>query len=586
MSFRGIRTSGLTLASWTYRQLILPFAPFLATCATVWYLWGPPFGQGPSNSPVDYHEVVHWKGIQASLDGSLPYVGAGSSQYGPLTQLTQILLLKYVFEPSVETIRLSTYVIHFAALLFFVGVAFLFMERLSAVLAVFSASLLYPAFSFFRFSNEGLIGYWGWANIWRYSGLFLLGAGIPWLINQREGQARNIAAKLLGCAWAFTALMGQESLIGGGIVLATIGLVATCSRIISLKSWLSTFGRISFAALICCAVYLTPYIVVGQTGPFIKNYFLVPRAVASGYSNTPWWEQSTWSVVYRVAPLVSSFLLLLLATVGSIKRWSDERTQPSKQLWLTAFSLGVATNVAQAGSLTRADSTHLFNAYILFPFFVVAAVVYLSSSIERTMLRQTMRLGVVGLVALLFVMPDNYYWITSNGLTDRLTSPIKGRQMLESRETASNPDSVTRNRMRGVVLESENRFFNSAGITIAEVEQLSAMLRSAVGRRSTYLDPAMGETVGFPNAWYFLADIQPHTVPYEEQSLVISESEAFANREALIAHPPEAYITMDPNSSFSIDVWSRMRVVESFEILWLDNHRLFVFLASDTTEEQ
>lgn len=559
---------------------------FLAIVAGIWYLWGPPFGQGPTNTPVDYHEVVHWKGIQASLTGSTPYVGAGSNQYGPATQLIQVLLLKYVLEPSVETIRLSSYLIHFAALIFFVAVACLFIDRLSTVLAVISAIFVYPSFSFFRFSVDGIIGYWGWANIWRYSGVFLLGAGLPWLIKQHQQQAGRFSAVLCGLVWGFTALMGQESLIGGAIVLATVSLVAWCMGFVSLGSWMPAICRVLFGVLISFAVYLTPYVISGQIGQFFKNYSLVARAVASGYSNTPWWEQSPWGIVYRTAPLISAFLLLLLALVGSTSRWPDKRLSSSRPLWLTAFSLGVATTVAQAGSLTRSDSTHLFNAYVLFPFFVAAAVVHLSGYISRKMVRQLSRFGVIGLVSLLFAMPSNYYWITFHGITDRLTSPVKARSASERALTSSTPGLVTRSRMYGVEPEPDNKFFGSSPLTNAEVDGLSTKLRTAIGNRTTYLDPAMGETIGFSNAWYFLADLRPHGVPYEEQSLMISEFEEFANREALVAHPPEAYVTMNPNSPFSIDVWSRMRSVKMLEIPWSRDERLFVYLSPRSSLEK
>jgi len=580
LTFDSERPQGFLHSSLLHRIDLGRITVFLVILASIWYLWGPPFGQGPTNSLVDYHEVVHWKGIQASLVGSTPYIGAGSNQYGPATQLIQVLLLKYVFEPSVETIRLSSYVIHFAALLFFVVVACLFMEKLSAVLAFVSAVIVYPSFSFFRYSADGIIGFWGWANIWRYSGLFLLGAGLPWLIQQHHRKTRRISAVLLGCVWAFTALMGQESLIGGAIVLALVSGVAYCTGFVSLKSWLPTVRHIIFGFLVCFTVYLTPYIISGEFSQFSKNYFLVARAVASGYSNTPWWEQSPWGIVYRVAPLISAVLLLLLAIVRPTHCWSDTPLSSSGPLWLSAFSLGVATSVAQAGSLTRSDSTHLYNTYILFPFFVAASVVHLSGYISHLMLRWTTRYGTVVLVALLFAMPGDYYWVKSYGINDRFTSPSKARLTSEIETTSSTRASITRSRMNGVVLEPENKLFNLSGITIAEVEELSAKLRTAVGDRSTYIDPALGPNIVVTNAWYFLADLRPHDVPYEEQSLMISELEQFANREALIAQPPDAYVTMNPNSSLSIDVWSRMRSVKMFEIPWSRNDRLYVYLSS------
>jgi hypothetical protein len=77
-----------------------------------------------------------------------------------------------------------------------------------------------------------------------------------------------------------------------------------------------------------------------------------------------------------------------------------------------------------------------------------------------------------------------------------------------------------------------------------------------------YLDPESNSPGfgGHISYWYFLADVTPFPVPFEELSMVLTSREVEANRRAVAEgkNAPDTYVTALPDSPASQAIIARM----------------------------
>jgi len=116
--------------------------------------------------------------------------------------------------------------------------------------------------------------------------------------------------------------------------------------------------------------------------------------------------------------------------------------------------------------------------------------------------------------------------------------------------------------------------------TPVEAEGFAAQLHALAGDKTVYIDAAtqlsLGGHLGY---WYFIADVVPFDVPYEEQSLTLTKSEVDQNREVATsaAHPPEVYVTADPGAGES-PVIIRNMAPTTRSVVKLGELKLYVFV--------
>ncbi len=549
-------------------------AALLFTLALTWFLWGPPWGGGQIGREVDVHESLHYKGIQAILSGAKPYVGAAADQYGPASQLFSAFWVKYVAEPSVIDLRVASLALHFIALTFFVLVAFRFLGTATALLGSLLAIFLYPSFSFFQFATDGVAGFWGWANVWRYAGLLLLGSGIPWVLMSREGRRRIAWLAAVGALWAVTFFLAQENALGGIGVLILLAPILIAVGGVTWRACARAYAWVVAGAGVVAAAYLLPYLLTGDLVNFVRNYFLVPLAVSSGYSNTPWWEDVPWIIPFYVGPIVAVAIGLCLAFFQPPSRGRDGSPDPVLKLaWLTAFGTTIAALIAQAGALTRSDSTHLVNAYVLFPFMVAAFAVYLARRVGGPRRYRTALVLTIAFAASLpFLLPTKFQQVRPDALRQRLSLPITSRSIhlppaggeVQTASPAERRAGDARTRDLGLALTGGTK------ITPAQAAEFADKLRTAAAGGTVYLDPesstpTLGGHLGY---WYFIADLTPFPVPYEEHSMVLTAREVEANRKAVTegAKTPDVYVTALPDSPASRAIAARMIPVDEERI--------------------
>lgn len=506
-----------------------------------WLIWGPPW-KGPSlHGPVDIHEAVHLKGYQAILSGSQPYVGAANEQYGPLAQRFVASWWIGVGQEALSSTRVAYAALNFGAVLFILVSLLIFLRLRTAVAAAVVGMFLVPHFTFFSQTQSGLAGFFGWANLWRYAGVLFLGLSLPWLLHRIFHSHKIVAVKSgitrsfsLGVVWGVTTLIAQENLLGGLLVLVVIGAtLVVVLRLPILSS--SVLGAGVLAGLVVVwLVYLIPYLGAGTVRDFIGNYFLVPLAVSAGYSGSYWQSSSPWTALFYFGPLVLMLIGLLLAVGLRYLSRPAQRSSTLKvihfQSWAAAFGLFVAATVALSSSLNRSDTSHLFNSGWILPFAVIAFVVF---AIEvRQVVPTFANIASVGTVVmwLISLMLGTESLFPLAPAIDRFTSAIKGRVNLVDWKP---PESL--GRMDGPLEANSPAFPGELSVTRKEIQDFSSELKLELGDVPTYVDQSINVSTGALTTgyWYFAADLRPVEIPFEEDAVVITETQREANLEAL-----------------------------------------------------
>ena len=397
---------GTTEPRRTHRRWVKPAAA-LAVLALAWLLWGPPW-TGPSlHIPVEFHESVHFKGLQAILSGSQPYVGAANEQYGPLSQRFIAAWISGPGTESIAGIRTAYLAMNFLAIAFLVIVCFAFLRTATATVVTIVVLAMSPTMSFYGFTDEGMSGFWGWANLWRYLGLLLLGLALPWLAAQTGSRVRKLGAIAVGAVWAVTTLIAQENLPGGIIVVGAIAIVLVASHHSGLRETIVLLLFMAAGAFATWLAYLIPYIVTGRASEFLGNYLLAPLAVSRGYSGSPWLS-SPWYALYLLGPIIMLMagLLVVLSRAGGGPTTTSPKPEPLgiAPSWLVVMGMFSAATTAQASVLNRADTSHLLNCYVLFPVFLTLFALWVLWGDADTRARFRIPLGVAIVVLASFAV--------------------------------------------------------------------------------------------------------------------------------------------------------------------------------------
>ena len=151
---------------------------------------------------------------------------------------------------------------------------------------------------------------------------------------------------------------------------------------------------------IAVALPLVYYAMHGALGEFLDNYFGVPRAVASGFTNTWWPAQESGARTFYAAPVL--FLAMTIATLWRLPSLTLNTPLDLDRARLLAF-LSVALVCYQV-SLLRSDAGHLQNTMMAAPFLLMLGALSLPRWLEsRTLGRRTIRGGFV--IAALAIFP-------------------------------------------------------------------------------------------------------------------------------------------------------------------------------------
>ena len=531
-----------------------PLLLVIVGIAIATYFYGPPWGQRPIGGPVGYHETVHFTGLQAIQHGQLPYIGSASDQYGPASQLFIFSWMKLIGGFDLSGFREAFAAQHWLAAAFVCVVVLLFLPRRAAILSIALAILVFPTFQLFGFDarniqaaglpgvGSGYSGFFGWANVGRYSGVLLLGLGLPSLFLTARRKRLQFGA--LGVVWGLTCLAAQESLLGGLFVAAAVVTALLLSGYVQrrdLRTPLLAFG--AGAAIVGLPVLLV-YLGHGELGEFLRNYFLAPVAVSNGWSNTTWWQGGPWHKTYLLLPVFTLLCGLIavcqLRPLRIARPWCRERA--------ILFGCFAAAAVAQAGAFLRSDMPHLFNVMVITPI-LVGTTAALGGQLLGVRSRASRSLVGAAVLAIgLALLP----WSSSLPLAkDRLTAPLSVRAAdLDQAGDATALPGVAGRRL-GSGYSGLPECCDPPNVSVDEFVRFANQLRMAIGDRTTYVSTSVPDYQ--PGLWYFMADLRPFDLPLEPTSLAFDQEKVAANLRALAdrGRALDAVVTADPTTEDS-----------------------------------
>jgi hypothetical protein len=476
------------------------------------YFFGPPWHL--AHTPLDYHEALTMGGVQAVREGTVPYVDAAAVQYGPLAQLIDVGYAGISGHVSVDGFREVTLLFQWLAATIFVCALALRVRPVVAAVTALAAFVVFPTLQTFAITPHGTFdGFWGWTDALRYAGVFLLAMGFPAV----AARARILRAVALGLAWGVLCLVAQENLIGGLLAVAILSVLLFVTETIDHRRLARALGAVAAGALLVAIGAGAYYVAQGRLGRFVEFYWLVPRAVASGYSNTPF-PNATYSRLFYGVPFLLGLLLIaaLLTTrpLRVARRWSDRR--------IVLVSAITAAVVSHTGALTRSDAPHLVNTELALPAAVCIAAFELPSLLGATRARGRW-LGALAIAgAAVAVLP-----FTARVLSPA-TTPEKVWRPLAARLHAPKPEpiapgvpahTVAASRIGNETLASY-RCCTKSALPMADLVRFMNRLHAVVGTRRVFVDST--GVVTSP-VTYFLADLRPAPFRQDYGTMVLND---------------------------------------------------------------
>jgi hypothetical protein len=487
----------------------------LCAAAIAAYFFGPPWHLAPT--PIGYHEALTMGGVQAVRTGSLPYLDAAAVQYGPAAQLANAAYVAVAGPVSVDGFRETSLLLNWIAATIFLGALVLRVRPLVAAVTALAAIAVFPTLQSFAVRPDGFIdGFWGWTNTLRYAGVFLLAMAYPALAARAGAAPARARSFALGAAWGVLSLVAQENLIGGALVLGVLSVLLVVTGTYGRRAVATVLGGIvgglALVALPVCVFYAAH----GELGRFIELYWLVPSAVAAGYSNTPF-HNPLYAPLYDWLPLLLGGLLLAALLSGRPLRLATAWTQRRVVL----VSALVAALICHLGALTRSDGLHLVNTELALPAAVCLAAFYLPGLLGARS-RRSLWIGglAIGVVALA-LLP----------LAPRLSQPklvaMKLWQPLHARVSppAERPQAAGIPVRSGAAARIGDSTLRQARccakhhVPVAELVHFMDRLHAAVGGRRVLVDST---TILTPPAVYFLADLRPAPFLQDRGTMVLN----------------------------------------------------------------
>jgi hypothetical protein len=490
-----------------------------------WYFAGPPWHLERHHRAIDWHEQAHLGSLQAISKGYLPFIGPASTQYGPGSQLMLYATMRAQGHFDIPAFRNAWAVFNLIGLFIVAGVAYYWIGFIGA-LAVVPLALAYSPLAFYATYSDGTFrGYYGWANALRYCGTIVVVPALASLVSDDAGSGRRSSAApavALGIVWGLFAWFAQENLsatvVAGGLVLVLLWSTRSAGGAQTLR----VIGHVAVGFLCVAAPALGYYAWHGALRDFTYNYFLVPRAVAAGYSNM-YWPDAT---LPERTTYYFTFPFLLAIGVCTIWRVPAVRVEPLdvNRRRLLAF-LCVQLACFQT-VLLRSDTEHLINALIALPFVVALGIVELPRFVAA---RWPARLavGVVFLSLVLLIVPA----LRARRWDQLVLAPVaKWRPDDEPSSMPIKYGDRAGFKRATRWLADEPVLAATSGLSMREFLDFASDLHDLVGPRKTYvagIGSGCGMTTRGECVWsgavYFMADLMPAPYLLDRDTMMIND---------------------------------------------------------------
>lgn len=491
-------------------------AGMLTAVALAYYFYGPPWILDWHTGSIGYQEDVFLAGLQAISKGSIPYIGPASVQYGPGAQLLSYLYMRHIGTFSVLGFRESWALFQWAGATIFFVALFLAFGYIRGLVATLLAAVIYPTLQMLRFAPGGTYGgFFGWANPLRYAGAFTLVVLLPAVIRRCPTRRGLAAGAVLGLLWGALSYIAQENLIAGVVGALVIGALLLFSGTSSGRAVWTALVAVLAGFLLVWLPVLGFYAAKGVLARFVWLYFFIPRAVAEGYSNTPFrlGLHNPWAPMFYVFPFVLAVLALL-----SVCRFRPFRiaVEWSRDRILLVAAL-VATTLLYQGALLRSDTAHLFGTMPAVP----ALVVMIATGLPRLLgahRRVTVALAGAALLAAAFMLLPykSFEW---SGVQARVEAPYLDRQQLAAEPQPSTPTTVAGQRV-GPGLADVQSCCQRSTWSMPQFIQLMDRIHAIIASRVTYV---VNFGSGYPGIIYFVADLTPAPIPLDPATMVLNQ---------------------------------------------------------------
>ncbi len=519
----GTAATAAPSSSWWSAPSIRAAIGVLTAVGIAYYFYGPPWylSRSAGSGPIGGQQDVFLAGLQAISKGTVPYIGPASVQYGPGAQLLSYLYMRHIGGFSVLGFRESWAMLQWVGATIFFVVLFLALGYGRGLAASLMSALIYPALQLMGFlPGRGYNGFWGWADPLRYAGAIALILLLPAVIRRAPSWRGLTGAAVLGLLWGALSYVAQENLIAGAVGALVVGAVMLFS---GTSPWRSVWTAL-IAALAGFVVSWLPvlayYAAKGLLTRFVYLYFLITRAVADGYSNTPYGgttktqiiNDAPWRTIFYVLPwLLAVAALLAVVDVRPFRiatQWSVQR--------ITLVAAVLTTILLYQGALLRSDTFHLTGTLLIVP----ALVVTVASLLPRLLggrRRVTLVVAGAAIVAASFALVPSHIYKPS-AVRAEAVAPYQDRQRLAAAAGLAAPTTLAAQRVGAGAVDS---------LVCCQLdrEPMPAFLlmvnriQAIVGNRVTYVADFPG---GYPGAIYFVADLRPAPIPMDPYTMVFT----------------------------------------------------------------
>jgi hypothetical protein len=517
-------------AWWTTRAARTAIG-ILTAVGVAYYFYGPPWylSRSIASGPIGAQEDVFLTGLQAISKGAVPYIGPASVQYGPGAQLLSYWYMRHVASFSVLGFRESWAMLEWVGATIFFVVLFLALGYARGLAASLLSALVYPALQLMGFTpSHDYTGFWGWANPLRYVGAVALILLLPAAIRRSPSWRGLAGAAVLGFVWGALSFVAQENLIAGAIGALVVGALVVFS---GTSSWRSVWTAL-LAAFAGFAVSWLPallyYAVHGLLVRFLYLYFLITRAVAEGYSNTPYGgfapsagqiaTSAPWRAVFYDLPWALAILALLavieVRPFRVAMNWSVQR--------ITVVAIVLTTILLYQGALLRSDAFHLTGTMLVLPALVVTVASLLPRLLGGRRRVTLLVAGAVVVAASFAVLPSRIY--APSAIRGEAVAPYQDRQRLAAETAKVVPPTLVAQRVGAGALSSR-QCCQRHSEPMPSFLELAGRIHAIVGNRVTYVADFPG---GYPGAIYFVADLRPAPVPIDLYTMVFTAQQRVA----------------------------------------------------------
>ena len=498
---------------------IVVVAAGLATAFVLgWYFFGPPWYLSQSTAVVTPQEDFWFSGFQAISHGSVPYTGAAVIQYGPGTQLFTYLLMRHVTSFSILGFRQAWAIYQWVGASILFAVFFLAFGYIRGLAISLLGMLVYPALQQVAFHPGGsFTGYFGWANPLRYAGMIALVALLPAVVRRCPSRWGVAAAAALGVLWGFTSYLAQEDLIAGVVGTLLVGALLLFTRTASWRAVRAALVAVLAGFLLIWVPVLAFYGIHGDLGPFLKLYFLLARAMPSGFGNTPWTGGTAMPFSLTTMYYVLPFLLAAAAflTVFELRPlriavvWSPERLRLAVTVIITVM--------LYQGVLLRSDATDMTGTLLMVPALVIMTATVLPRSLGARRPVTFTLAGAVLIAASFVLLPQHSFALTS--VRAQAQAPYLDRQRLAAEPSPAAPTTLAGQRI-GAGLADAPQCCQGPALSMASLARDMQYIHTVIGNRTTYVADFPH---GYPGFVYFVADLTPAPTVQDKYGTILNQ---------------------------------------------------------------